>query len=81
MIDGIEKMSFVSWHFLASRVLAEISSVKNIIKEIDDLTIIIIIIIIIDNRNIHHLIMTIKSIILVIDAGSSSVRCTAHEVS
>jgi hypothetical protein len=29
MIDGIEKMSFVSWHFLASRILAEISSVKN----------------------------------------------------
>ena len=29
MIDGIEKMSFVCWHFLASRILAEISSVKN----------------------------------------------------
>ena len=29
MVDGIEKMSFVCWHFLASRILAEISSVKN----------------------------------------------------
>ena len=28
MIDGIEKMSFVFWNFLASRILAEISSVK-----------------------------------------------------
>jgi len=28
MIDGIENMSFVSWHFLASRILAEISNVK-----------------------------------------------------
>ena len=24
MVDGIEKMSFVCWHFLASRILAEI---------------------------------------------------------
>ena len=32
MIDGIEKMSFVCWHFLASRILAEIWSVKNTIK-------------------------------------------------
>ena len=29
VVDGIEKMSFVCWHFLASRILAEISSVKN----------------------------------------------------
>ena len=29
MIDGIEKMSFVCWHFLASRILAEILSVKS----------------------------------------------------
>jgi len=28
MIDGIEKMCFVCWHFLASRILAEISNVK-----------------------------------------------------
>ena len=28
MIDGIEKMSFVFWNSLASRILAEISSVK-----------------------------------------------------
>ena len=32
MIDRIEKMSFVYWHFLASRILAEISSVKNLIN-------------------------------------------------
>jgi len=32
MIDGIEKMSFVYWHFLASRILAEISSVINLIN-------------------------------------------------
>jgi hypothetical protein len=37
MIDRIEKMSFVYWHFLASRILAEISSVKNTVyKRIDD---------------------------------------------
>ena len=29
MIDGIEKMSFECWHFLTSRILDEISSVKN----------------------------------------------------
>ena len=32
MIDGIEKMSFVYWHFLASRILAEISSGLNLIN-------------------------------------------------
>jgi len=29
MIDGIENMSFVCWHFLESRILAEILSFKN----------------------------------------------------